>query len=164
MKPNFALSLSFEGIRLLLRAAEGWRLVDAVSLDSADLVGDLALLEAKARELSEETVTSKLIIPNDQIKYITLETGDLGEDARDQIARDALEDATPYAVSDLAYAISFSGSKTFIAAVAHETLAEAEAFAKEHNFNPVSWVAIPEHGSFDGEPFLVKRKLQATLT
>jgi hypothetical protein len=153
MKPNFALSLSFEGIRLLLRAAEGWRLVDAVSLDSADLVGDLALLEAKARELSEETVTSKLIIPNDQIKYITLETGDLGEDARDQIARDALEDATPYAVSDLAYAISFSGSKTFIAAVAHETLAEAEAFAKEHNFNPVSWVAIPEHGSFDGEPF-----------
>ena len=158
MKPNFALSLSFEGIRLLLRAAEGWRLVDAVSLDSADLVGDLAQLEAKARELGEETVTSKLIIPNDQIKYITLETGDLDEDARDQIARDALEGATPYAVSDLAYAVSFSGSQTYIAAVAHETLAEAEAFAKEHNFNPVSWVAIPEHGSFNGEPFFGQTK------
>jgi hypothetical protein len=158
MKPNFALSLSFEGIRLLLRAAEGWRLVDAVSLDSADLVGDLAQLEAKARELGEETVTSKLIIPNDQIKYITLETGDLDEDARDQIARDALEGATPYAVSDLAYAVSFSGSQTYIAAVAHETLTEAEAFAKEHNFNPVSWVAIPEHGSFNGEPFFGQTK------
>jgi hypothetical protein len=158
MKPNFALSLSFEGIRLLLRAAEGWRLVDAVSLDSADLVGDLAQLEAKARELGEESVTSKLIIPNDQIKYITLETGDLDEDARDQIARDALEGATPYAVSDLAYAVSFSGSQTYIAAVAHETLAEAEAFAKEHNFNPVSWVAIPEHGSFNGEPFFGQTK------
>ena len=158
MKPNFALSLSFEGIRLLLRAAEGWRLVDAVSLDSADLVGDLALLEAKARELGEETVTSKLIIPNDQIKYISLETGDLDEDARDQIARDALEGATPYAVSDLAYTVSFSGSQTYIAAVAHETLAEAEAFAKEYNFNPVSWVAIPEHGSFNGEPFFGQTK------
>jgi hypothetical protein len=158
MKPNFALSLSFEGIRLLLRAAEGWRLVDAVSLDSADLVGDLAQLEAKARELGEETVTSKLIIPNDQIKYITLETGDLDEDARDQIARDALEGATPYAVSDLAYAVSFSGSQTYIAAVAHETLTEAEAFAKEHNFNPVSWVAIPEHGNFNGEPFFGQTK------
>ena len=158
MKPNFALSLSFEGIRLLLRAAEGWRLVDAVSLDSADLVGDLAQLEAKARELGEETVTSKLIIPNDQIKYITLETGDLDEDARDQIARDALDGATPYAVSDLAYAVSSSGSKTYIAAVAHETLAAAEAFAKKHNFNPVSWVSIPEHGNFNGEPFFGQTK------
>jgi hypothetical protein len=158
MKPNFALSLSFEGIHLLLRAAEGWRLVDAVPLDSADLVGDLALLEAKARKLGKETVTSKLIIPNDQIKYITLETGDLDEDARDQIARDALDGATPYAVSDLAYAVSSSGSKTYIAAVAHETLAEAEAFAKEHNFNPVSWVSIPEHGNFNGEPFFGQTK------
>ena len=158
MKPNFALSLSFEGIHLLLRAAEGWRLVDAVSLDSADLVGDLALLEAKARKLGKETVTSKLIIPNDQIKYITLETGDLDEDARDQIARDALDGATPYAVSDLAYAVSSSGSKTYIAAVAHETLAAAEAFAKKHNFNPVSWVSIPEHGNFNGEPFFGQTK------
>ena len=158
MKPNFALSLSFEGIHLLLRAAEGWRLVDAVSLDSADLVGDLALLEAKARKLGKETVTSKLIIPNDQIKYITLETGDLDEDARDQIARDALDGATPYAVSDLAYAVSSSGSQTYIAAVAHETLAAAEAFAKEHNFNPVSWVSIPEHGNFNGEPFFGQTK------
>ena len=158
MKPNFALSLSFEGIHLLLRAAEGWRLVDAVSLDSADLVGDLALLEAKARRLGKETVTTKLIIPNDQIKYITLETGDLGEDARDQIARDALDGATPYAVSDLAYAVSSSGSQTYIAAVAHETLAAAEAFAKKHNFNPVSWVSIPEHGNFNGEPFFGQTK------
>lgn len=158
MKPNFALSLSFEGIHLLLRAAEGWRLVDAVSLDSADLVGDLALLEAKARKLGKESVTSKLIIPNDQIKYITLETGDLDEDARDQIARDALDGATPYAVSDLAYAVSSSGSQTYIAAVAHETLAAAEAFAKKHNFNPVSWVSIPEHGNFNGEPFFGQTK------
>ena len=131
MKPNFALSLSFEGIRLLLRAADGWRLVDEVALDSADLVGDLAKLEAKARQCSDDAISSKLIIPNDQIKYITLETGDLSEDERDQLALDALEDATPYAVSDLAYDVSSVQSQTYVAAVARETLAEAKAFAAD---------------------------------
>ena len=164
MKPNFALSLSFEGIRLLLRAADGWRLVDEVALDSADLVGDLAKLEAKARQCSDDAISSKLIIPNDQIKYITLETGDLSEDERDQLALDALEDATPYAVSDLAYDVSSVRSQTYVAAVARETLAEAKAFAREHNFNPVSWVAIPEEGNFVGEPFFGATSPNSDLT
>lgn len=164
MKPNFALSLSFEGIRLLLRAADGWRLVDEVALDSADLVGDLAKLEAKARQCSDDAISSKLIIPNDQIKYITLETGDLSEDERDQLALDALEDATPYAVSDLAYDVSSVQSQTYVAAVARETLAEAKAFAREHNFNPVSWVAIPEEGNFVGEPFFGATSPNSDLT
>ena len=164
MKPNFALSLSFEGIRLLLRAADGWRLVDEVALDSTDLVGDLAKLEAKARQCSDNAISSKLIIPNDQIKYITLETGDLSEDERDQLALDALEDATPYAVSDLAYDVSSVQSQTYVAAVARETLAEAKAFAREHNFNPVSWVAIPEEGNFVGEPFFGATSPNSDLT
>lgn len=33
------------------------------------------------------------------------------------------------------------------------TLAEAEAFAEEHGFNPLCFVAIPEEASFGGEPF-----------
>ena len=164
MKPNFALSLSFEGIRLLLRAADGWRLVDEVALDSTDLVGDLAKLEAKARQCSDNAISSKLIIPNDQIKYITLETGDLSEDERDQLALDALEGATPYAVSDLAYDVSSDQSQTYVAAVACETLAEAKAFAREHNFNPVSWVAIPEEGNFVGEPFFGATSPNSDLT
>ena len=164
MKPNFALSLSFEGIRLLLRAADGWRLVDEVALDSTDLVGDLAKLEAKARQCIDNAISSKLIIPNDQIKYITLETGDLSEDERDQLALDALEGATPYAVSDLAYDVSSDQSQTYVAAVACETLAEAKAFAREHNFNPVSWVAIPEEGNFVGEPFFGATSPNSDLT
>jgi hypothetical protein len=164
MKPNFALSLSFEGIRLLLRAADGWRLVDEVALDSTDLVGDLAKLEAKARQCSDNAISSKLIIPNDQIKYITLETGDLSEDERDQLALDALEGATPYAVSDLAYDVSSDQLQTYVAAVACETLAGAKAFAREHNFNPVSWVAIPEEGNFVGEPFFGATSPNSDLT
>ncbi|MDB4197621.1 hypothetical protein N9777_04980 [Ascidiaceihabitans sp.] len=164
MKPNFALSLSFEGICLLLRAADGWRLVDEVALDSTDLVGDLAKLAAKARRCSDNEISSKLIIPNDKIKYITLETGDISEDEREQLALDALEGATPYAVSDLAYDVSSDQSQTYVAAVACETLAEAKAFAREHNFNPVSWVAIPEEGNFVGEPFFGATSPNSDLT
>ena len=42
MKPNFTLSLSFDGIRLLHRTSGGWQLVGEVALDSADLAAELA--------------------------------------------------------------------------------------------------------------------------
>lgn len=162
MKPNFALSLSFEGIRLLHRAADGWRVVGDVGLDSPDLAGDLADLRTKASNISARDVLTKLIIPNDQVKYITLDTGDQDQTERSRMALDALEGATPYAVSDLAYAISADGTQTHVAAVARETLAEAEAFAQEHHFHPVSWVAIPD-GSFNGEPFFGATSVAAGL-
>ena len=44
MKPAFALSLSFEGITLLHRAAGGWRQVGAVALDAPDLAAALRKL------------------------------------------------------------------------------------------------------------------------
>jgi hypothetical protein len=43
-------------------------------------------------------------------------------------------------------------------------LAEAKAFAREHNFNPVSWVAIPEVGNFVGEPFFGATSPNSDLT
>lgn len=158
MKPNFALSLSFEGIRLLHRATDGWRLAGEVGLDSTDLAGDLAALRAKADRLATGSLSTKLIIPNDQIKYITLDTGDQDLAERKRQAVDALAGATPYEVDDLAYAVSAEGDKTHVAAVARETLAEAEAFAQEHRFAPISWVAIPEDGTFAGEPFFGETK------
>ena len=163
MKPNFALSLSFEGIRLLHRAADGWRVVGDVGLDSTDLAAELALLRTKASDLSVGALRTKLIIPNDQIKYISLETGEQELAERTRQALDALVGATPYDVEDLAYAVSADGPQTHIAAVAHETLAEAEAFAKEHRFHPVSWVSIPDDGVFAGEPFFGQTKSAAEL-
>jgi hypothetical protein len=163
MKPNFALSLSFEGIRLLHRAADGWRVVGDVGLDSADLAGELAVLRTKASDLSVGGVRTKLIIPNDQIKYISLDTGEQDLSERTRLAIDALVGATPYNVEDLAYAVSADGPRTHIAAVARETLAEAEVFAQEHRFHPVSWVAIPEDGLFRGEPFFGQTKGAAQL-
>lgn len=163
MKPNFALSLSFEGIRLLHRAADSWRVVGDVGLDSADLAGELAVLRTKASDLSVGGVRTKLIITNDQIKYISLDTGEQDLAERTRLAIDALVGATPYNVEDLAYAVSADGPRTHIAAVARETLAEAEVFAQEHRFHPVSWVAIPEDGLFTGEPFFGQTKGAAQL-
>jgi hypothetical protein len=152
MKPGFALSLSAEGIVLLHRAAGGWRNVGTAPLDSADLMADLAALRAKGEAL-EASGTCKLIIPNDQIRYLTIETGISDLESRRRLARAALEGATPYSVDDLVFDLSEDGSQTHIAAVAQETLAEAEAFALDNGFTPASFVAAPGDLGFLGEPF-----------
>ena len=153
MKPNCALSLSFEGIKLLHRAAGGWREVGEVSVTADDLDGELAMLRKTAASLEPGGVRTKLLIPASQIKYITIDTVGLSDAARRKAAEVALHDATPYEVSELAYDISIDGAKTHVAAVARETLAEAEAFATEHRFHPVSFVAVPDEAPYLGEPF-----------
>lgn len=153
MKPNFALSLSFEGIKLLHRAAGGWREVGDVPVTADDLAGELAMLRKTAASLEPGGVRTKLLIPESQIKYLTLDTPDMSDAARRTAAEAALEGATPYAVSELAYDISVEGDRTHVAAVARETLDEAEAFATEHRFHPVSFVAVPGDAPYLGEPF-----------
>ncbi len=124
----------------------------SVPLDSADLSADLAALWAKGEAL-EAGGTCKLIIPNDQIRYLSIETGISDLESRRRMARAALEGATPYPVDDLAFDLSEEGSKTHIAAVAQDTLAEAEAFALDNGFTPASFVAAPGDIGFLGEPF-----------
>jgi hypothetical protein len=153
MKPNFALSLSFDGIRLLHRAAGGWRLVGEVSLDAADMGTELSMLRRTAASLEPGGVRSKLLIPDTQIRYLTIDTHGMDDAARVEAARTALEGVTPYPVSDLAFDISVDGEQTHVAAVARETLEEAEAFAVEHRFHPVSFAAVPGDQPYLGEPW-----------
>ena len=153
MKPNFALSLSFDGIQLLHRAAGGWRIVGKVDPQRDDLTEKLSELRETALALEPGGITTKLLIPNDQIKYMTVDSTGLSVEARTEAARAALQGATPYAVSDLVFDTCADGMKTHIAAVARQTLSEAEAFANTHRFNPVSSVAVPGEGEFIGEPY-----------
>ncbi|WP_375553130.1 hypothetical protein [Roseovarius mucosus] len=154
MKPNFALSLSFEGIGLLHRAGSaGWHLVGDVPLDAEDLAGELAALRAKAALLDPSGLSTKLIIPDEQIKYMDLPATSAPDGDYDRAAAEALEGATPYHIDDLVYDWSVEDGRLYIAAVASETLDEAEAFAAEHRFNPVSFVARPQSDRFAGEPF-----------
>ncbi|MEO9685537.1 MAG: hypothetical protein ABJF76_17810, partial [Tateyamaria sp.] len=154
MKPNFALSLSFDGIRLLHRAAGGWHFIGEVSVSDPNLSDALAdLLQDGHVAKTRKRLRSKLIIPDAQIKYLTIDTPDMDDDARRVAAVTALNGATPYPVDALAFDISPDADRTHIAAVAKETLLEAESFAKDHGFEPVSFVAAAEGSDFLGEPF-----------
>ncbi len=164
MKPGFALSLSFDGITLLHRSAAGWRAVGDADPRSPALADELAALRRSATALSPGGFQCKLIIPNDQIRYMTLETGPLDENGRLQATRQALEGVTPYAVSELFFDVEAAGSDTRVAAVARDTLREAEIFAVEHQLNPVSFAAWPEKdGCFEREPFFGETEIARTL-
>ena len=149
MNSNFALSLSFDGLRLMHRVPDGWHLVGEVALDDADVTGSLARLRAATETLEPNGIATKLLIPNDQIKYLALDT----TRAEEAEVRDALHGATPYSVDELAYDFARGGGRTYVAAVARETLVEAQQFATEHGFNPISFAAIPEPFTYVGEAF-----------
>lgn len=152
MKPKFALSLSFEGISLLCRVKNGWHRLGDASLTSDDLGAELEVLRAMAVGIDGPEFRSKLILPNDQIKYLLVDSGRGSRAKREAAAITALEEATPYSSEELAFDLVAAGRHTHVAAVAHETLAEAEAFAVEHHFNPVSFVAIPAQDGYPQEP------------
>jgi hypothetical protein len=163
MKPNFALTLSFDGIGLLHRAHPGWHLVGDVALDSDDLTAALADLRARARALDPSGLTTKLVIPNAQIKYLSFaESAASGDTLEDEVRRQ-LDGTTPYGLDELIYDWSVGAGQVHVAAVARETLTEAATFAREHEFNPLCFVAIPDNGHFVGEPFFGETADAGTL-
>jgi hypothetical protein len=163
MKPSFALNITDTSIGLLHRTARGWLEVGETAFDTEDLGEALGYLRGSALGLSPGGLTTKLVIPNSQIKYLELNApGPDDADRRNQI-RAALVGRTPYNVEDLVFDWSGTGAKVQVAVVARETLDEAEAFAAEHRFNPVSFVANPLKGDFKGEPWFGPSKLSATL-
>lgn len=159
MTPNFALSLSFDGIRLLHRVSGGWHLVGEAALDDPKLNDALATLRKTATALESAGLRTKLLIPNEQIKYLAI---DSTQTSIDDINA-ALDGATPYAIDELAIDFDRSGGRTHIAAVARETLEEAEAFAMEHDFAPVSFAAIAPPYTFSTEVFFGPSKAAADI-
>ncbi|MBR9765301.1 MAG: hypothetical protein GYB53_17720 [Rhodobacteraceae bacterium] len=153
MKPNFALNILPEGLELLHRVSPGWERIGSVRFDAEDLPAELAALRRMGEAFDDRPLRCKLVIPNDQIRYMSIHGGAATEAERRETVLAELDGATPYALEQLQFCWSVSGSTTHVAAVADETLAEAEAFAMEHGFNPVSFVAVPEGGGFLGEPY-----------
>ncbi|MFZ1346480.1 MAG: translation initiation factor 2, partial [Tabrizicola sp.] len=153
MKPTFALDLTSEAIGLLHRTPKGWLSIGETAFDAPDLTEALDYLRKTALGLSPMGVATKLILPNSQILYTEIHApGPSRDEKRRQIAV-ALEGRTPYAVDDLVFDWSGKGATVKVAVIARETLDQAEGFAAEHRLNPVSFVAIPEDGTFVGEPW-----------
>ncbi|WP_343116037.1 hypothetical protein [Ostreiculturibacter nitratireducens] len=153
MKPGFALNLSHDGIGLLRRTGHGWVQVGEVSLEDPKLGEKLSGLRDAAASLAPSGMATKLIIPNSQILYTEIEAPGPSAASRRGAIRKALEGRTPYAVSDLVFDWSGTGRVVQVAVVARVTLEEAETFAEQYGFAPVSFVAIPDDGTFRGEPF-----------
>ncbi|SLN40581.1 hypothetical protein [Roseisalinus antarcticus] len=147
MTPNYALSLAFDGLRLLQRAEDGWLLVGEVGLETEDVGPALAALRGRGEALADGPFKVKLLIPNEQIKYLAID----GTMTTDADVRLALVGVTPYQVDDLVIDYTKGGGRTYVAAVARETLAEAEEFARTHGFTPISFAAIPDPFTFVGE-------------
>jgi hypothetical protein len=153
MKPSFALNFTDSNIGLLHRTLHGWLEVGSVGLDDPDLAKALAYLRGSALGLEPRGITTKLILPNSQIRYLTVPAPGPDAASRQAQIREALEGKTPYAVDELAFDWSGTGKTVQVAIVARETLEEAEAFARDNRFNPVSFVAVPEPGTFAKEPW-----------
>lgn len=154
MKPKFALNLSHEGIVLLHLSSGGkWTIVGEVALDDPNLSENLSFLRSTGVALEGKGFGSKLIIPESQILF-TKVTAPGPDDAarREQIAA-ALVGQTPYDVKDLAFDWHGDGDEIDVAVVARETLDEAEEFAVDHRFNPLSFVAQTTLDGAPWEPF-----------
>jgi hypothetical protein len=164
MKPEFALSLTLEGIRLLQRSDDGWLVVGQVALGAEDVNERLSKLRAKAESFAATPpLRSKLIMPNSEILYLDVDVrGATGPDYEATI-REALDGRTPYGLDELSFDYVVTGTTAQIAVVARETLVEAEAFAVAHEFNPVCFAAIPPKASFSGEPMFGTTEAAKTL-
>ncbi len=153
MKPSFALVLSQDTIGLLHRTLQGWQPVGEVAVSDPDLTGALSGLRAAALGLDPRGITSKLVIPDSEILYTTVNAPGPSAAARRSQIKAALQGRTPYAVSELVYDWTGSGPEVQVAVVARETLQEAEAFAAEHQLGPLSFVGSPDSSLFAGEPW-----------
>lgn len=150
MQPSFALNFMDDSVSLLHRTKRGWLEVGRAAYDAPDLAEGLAYLRATALGLSPQGITTKLVIPQSQVRYFRIHApGPTDAARRAQIAA-SLDGLTPYAAHELAFDWSGSGSEVTVAVVARETLAEAEGFAAEHRFAPVSFVTLPPEGGLDG--------------
>jgi len=163
MKPSFALTLSNDRVGLLHRTPKGWMPVGDCAFGSPDFDAALEYLRSTALGLSPKGITTKLVIPNSEILYLEVEAPGADANTRRRQIRTALKDKTPYPVEELVFDSWGKGPLVQVAVVWRGTLEEAEGFADEHRFNPVSFVAIPDEGKFKGEPWFGMTKVAGTI-
>lgn len=159
MKPNFALGMTTDGITLWQRGRSGWLRVGAVAPDAPDMDAQMRDLSKVAQALAPDGITTKLVVPDEQILYCDLEVESRDRTAREAEIRAKLAGRTPYPVEELDFDWTINGAQVHVAVVARETIVEAEDFAQGYGFNPVSATAAPANGRFNREPFFGPTRL-----
>ncbi len=164
MTPSFALTLDHDGIALLHDSGIGWLLVGSAALEDPDMTVNLAALRADADTLSGgDPLRTKLVLPESQILYTQITASGSDDLADVRRVEQTLEGATPYRLDELVYDWVRADDQIHIAAVARETLQEAQGFAVQNRFNPVAFVAAPTEDLFPGEAFFGLTDIAADL-
>ena len=163
MKPNFALGLTSDGITLWQRGRSGWLRVGAVAPDAPQMDAQMRDLAKIAQALAPEGITTKLLVPDEQILFCDLEVSARGRNEQEAEIRAKLAGRTPYPVEELDFDWTINGSQVHVAVVARETLIEAEDFAQGYGFNPISAAAAPSNGRFNREPFFGTTRMARSI-
>ncbi|MFV0293844.1 MAG: hypothetical protein ACK5II_11795 [Paracoccus sp. (in: a-proteobacteria)] len=160
---DFALGFQPDGVQLLHHTGSGWTELSRVSFD-ADLREGLDDFSRRLRAANASGLA--LIIPEDQIFYADLELPPAA--TTEEALNIGLDGLTPYSPRDLAVdftpAGAMPGTEVKIAAVARQTLQEAEDFAVRHGFAPDRFVAAPLPDQFPHIPDFGATDLAAEWT
>jgi len=152
--PRFALSLSFEGIGLEEYAkGESSKIAEAI-LDKDDFDQRISELSRKAEAMLGDGLRVALILPNEQIKFVSVACPDDADPItiNEHIQR-TMDGATPYPMDELRFDHHLADGILYVAAVALETLKESEEFAKNYGFSPLACIARTDTDTFPTEVF-----------
>ena len=152
--PRFALSLSFEGVGLEEYAKGASSKIAEAIWDKDDFDQRMSELSRKAEAMSGDGLRVALILPNEQIKLVSVACPDDADSItiNEHILR-TMDGATPYSMDELRFDHHLANGTLYVAAVALETLNEAEDLAKNYGFSPLSCIARTDANTFPTEVF-----------
>lgn len=152
MKYDFALDFTPEGVRLLQGSGDDTIVFGSVDFDDPHFDTRVEDLRKEAEEVHGGPFATALLLPHSEVLFHTMKVEE-GTEIKEDSVRSELEGMTPYAIGDLAYDWkSLSKTQVEIAAVARETLAEADGFAAQHGFGPGPFSTAPNPKAFRGQP------------
>ena len=140
MTSKFLLHLSSDSIDLDRADASGqWHRLGSISPDSENLAETFTHLRQTAMPDAADPLDALIALPTDQIKLLDLDHSDTSEAA----LQHALAGQTPYEYNQLCVDCHPTPQGQTIAAIAQETLDEADRLAAAFGFNAVGFVALP---------------------
>lgn len=152
--PLVSLDLSFDGIALLHLVGSEWLEQARIDLSVTDLNAAMAPLLQQAGALGDNTHAVQLFIPSEQIKFLDFDH----DQSWDRLALIEhilahLNGATPYSLDELRYDFCVQEGKVYVAAIAIETLEEAESFVRAYGFDPVGCLSRPDTQTYPHMPY-----------
>ena len=156
MTSTFLLHLSSDSIDLERADASGhWHRLGSVSPDSQNLTKALSHMRQMALPGAADALEVLVALPADQIKLLDLDHSDTSSAA----LQHALAGQTPYEFHELCVDCLPTPQGQSLAAIAQETLDEADSLTEAFGFKPVGFVALP--GGSWGNNFSVFQRPEA---